>query len=143
MSYKYNIGYMGKWYELGRSSDIPYETTCTGSTATYTPLDNERFTVENICFNGDTIFQKISGTAKITNDQNIFDVKFSEYQTGKYIILWTDYNKYSIVGTSRYNYLWILSRHPNIPDLDYLFLCKKVKELGYDPSKIKLNHLHK
>ena len=43
----------------------------------------------------------------------------------------------TIVARSKRDYVWIMARQPVLPEADYARLEQKVRELGYDVSKLQ------
>lgn len=138
--------YLGKWYEIGRFPHS-FEKNLQAVTATYTMRDDGKISVLN---EGDK-FQpggkhKIAkGKARIpdTNIPGYLQVSFFLCFYADYYILELDTvnYQYSLVGSSTPNYLWILSRSPEMSNEVYSMLVEKAKQLGYDISKIeKVQH---
>jgi lipocalin len=57
----------------------------------------------------------------------------------EYLILHLDEENYSyaIVGSSSPNYLWILSRTPQMAEETYVDLVNKAKDMGYNIQKLE------
>ena len=123
--------YLGQWYELYRSADIPkfwYDGECT--TAHYQMKTDDIVQVDNTCqqMNPDGTFQprdeKTPGEATykdLKNKDAHLKVRFSKFQPwGSYNILYTDYETFSVVyecdnylfDTQRIEFLWVLTRSP-------------------------------
>jgi apolipoprotein D and lipocalin family protein len=134
--------YAGKWYEI---ASIPqsFQKGCTSTTATYTLTDKDYVQVENSC-NKDSIDGKessVKGKAFVeANSGNAkLKVQFFWPFTGKYwIIDLADDYSYAVVGHPNRKYLWILSRTTKIDEKIYLQIIARIKEKGFDLSKIKL-----
>ena len=133
--------YAGKWYEI---ASIPqrFQKGCNCTTAEYTLTDKDYVIVENRC-NKDSINGKLSyikGKAFVDeNSENAkLKVQFFWPFKGKYWIidLANDYS-YAVVGHPNRKYLWILSRTAIMNDNTYKEIISRIKEKGFDISKIK------
>ncbi|WP_343227566.1 lipocalin family protein [Rhodanobacter sp. 7MK24] len=56
----------------------------------------------------------------------------------QYIVAWlkADYSE-MIVARDKRDYTWVFARAPSVPPADYAALITRVKELGYDISKLR------
>ena len=133
--------YAGKWYEIAA---IPqwFQKGCNCTTATYTVTDKGYVMVENRC-NKDSINGKESyakGKAFVVENSNNAKLKVQFFWPfkGKYWIidLGDDYS-YAVVGHPNRKYLWILSRTPKMDETLYKEILFRIKEKGFDVSKIK------
>src|SRR3990167_3363495 len=141
--------YMGKWYQI---ADIPqfYEAGCDRATAQYTLLQT-KVNVFNSCFDkGWNLLETINGSAVITDPQypSVLTVSFPFAPENKvpfilpgpnYLVHYTDYESYALVGSPFRSSLYVLSRTPKMQAEFYERLAGKAKHLGYDISKLKLN----
>ncbi len=133
--------YAGKWYEIA-SLPQRFQNGCNCTTAEYTPTDKDYLIVENRCnkgsingkqsyIKGKAFVEKNTGNAKLK-------VQFFWPFKGKYwIIDLADDYSYAVVGHPNKKYLWILSRAPTMKDATYQQIISRVKEKGFDISKIK------
>jgi len=131
--------YSGVWWEIIRSSCIPYEKGCFGARADYC-YDSERKCVRltNVCYdcNG-CVIRKMCGVLTPTCDGGKFKVKFDEVdRCGDYWVHWTDYDNFAIVGSSDRSMMWVLSRSKKISRKDGEMLYKLVQQYGYNPAKL-------
>ncbi|MBN2611953.1 MAG: lipocalin family protein [Bacteroidales bacterium] len=135
--------YMGRWYEIARFPHS-FEKDLVGVTATYKLLDNNRIEVLNQGYDK-TLEGKLKiakGKAKIPNPEEPgkLKVSFFLFFYADYFILEldsTDY-QYALVGSSSENYLWILSRTPQMNPETYNMLVGRAKARGYDVNKLGL-----
>ena len=131
-----------KWYEI---ASIPqrFQKGCTSTTATYTLTDKDYVVVENSC-NKDSVDGKessVKGKAFVeANSGNAkLKVQFFWPFKGKYwIIDLADDYSYAVVGHPNRKYLWILSRAAKMDEKIYQQIIARIKEKGFDISKIKL-----
>lgn len=134
--------YAGKWYEI---ASIPqrFQKGCNCTTAEYTVTDKGYVIVENRC-NKDSINGKqsyIKGKAfAVKNSGNAkLKVQFFWPFKGKYwIIDLADDYSYAVVGHPNKKYLWILSRTATMNSTTYKQIISRIKEKGFDISKIRI-----
>ena len=131
--------YLGTWYEIAR---IPnwFEKDISKVTATYTLKDNGRIEVKNQGYLKSSNEQKTAiGEAWFDGDNKTgrLRVSFFFLISAPYIVfeLSPDY-KYALVGSGK-DYLWILSRSPQMNDDIYNNLLSKASAVGYDISRIE------
>lgn len=134
--------YMGVWYEIARFPHS-FEKGLVGVTATYTKLPSGKIEVLNQGYKGtlDGKKSKAKGWAKIPdpNEPGRLKVYFFWPFGGEYLVLDLDEENYSyvLVGSSSPNYLWIMSRTPQMSEQTYNYLVGKAKELGYNLEKLE------
>lgn len=135
--------YLGTWYEI---ATIPqrFQKGCTGVTANYTLRPDGDITVVNACrkdsLNGK--FKSVTGKAWVTDKQTNakLKVRFFWPFSGAYWIIELDSlnYQYAVVGHPNRQYLWILSRTPQMDDALYNELVSRIVNThGYDVSKLK------
>jgi len=132
--------YLGTWYEIARFNH-KFERGLIGVTATYSYRKDGKIKVENSGFKGSLGGEKsyATGKAKITNSNfpSKLKVSFFLFFYADYFILELDKNyKWAVVGSSSDNYLWILSRTPQMKESLYNKIILKIKERGYDTKKL-------
>ncbi len=134
--------YAGVWYEIARFPHS-FEKGLVGVTATYTKLPNGKIEVLNQGFKGtlDGKRSKAKAWAKIPNpnEPGRLKVYFFWPFGAEYLILDLDQENYSyvLVGSSSPNYLWIMSRTPQMSEETYNYLVGKAKELGYNIKNLE------
>lgn len=133
--------YAGTWYEIAAFPQR-FQKGCYGTTANYTLTDKGYVIVENRCtkdsltgkpshIKGKAFVVEGSGNAKLK-------VQFFWPFKGKYwIIDLADDYSYAVVGHPNRKYLWILSRTSTMNESTYQHLISKIKEMGFEISKIK------
>lgn len=142
------LAYQGRWYEIAKYP-FPFQRDCDSATADYI-YRQPNLEVINTCYsNGQPIRQNV-GYASPTQSPGVLSLKF-DYELvfgtenkgytipsfpAPYIVLWTDYNNWSFVGSADKLFFWVLSRKPTITTEDQAFIIRKVEELGYDVSKL-------
>ncbi len=134
--------YTGKWYEIA-SYPQRFQKGCHCTTAEYTLSDKGYVIVENRCnkdstkgkvsyIKGKAFVDKNSGNAKLK-------VQFFWPFKGKYwIIDLADDYRFAVVSHPNKKYLWILSRTPQMTKTDYQAICNRLKEKGFDLSKLQI-----
>ena len=126
--------YEGNWYEQYRDKDLWYEYNSDCCTASYTSysddttgfpigVNNRKYvrSTDTITETRDAWSTRPYANAKL-DDQGLGAVKFRFFPEGKYIILDTDYENYTIVyncddwffGFTRA--VWMLARKPEIEE---------------------------
>jgi apolipoprotein D and lipocalin family protein len=134
--------YSGKWYEIA-SYPQRFQKGCHCTTAEYTLSDKEYVIVENRC-NRDSVNGKqsyIKGKAFVdkNSDNAKLKVQFFWPFKGKYwIIDLADDYSYAVVSHPNKKYLWILSRTPQMNDAIYQQILSRLKEKGFDLTKLQI-----
>lgn len=132
--------YLGKWYEIS-SFPQSFQKGCNCTTAEYFKTDEDFIKVVNKCrkdsptgelktANGKAFLKDTTTNAKLS-------VQFFWPFRGDYWIieLANDYS-YAVVGHPNREYLWILSRTPQMDEKIYSSLLEKVKNKGFDIKKL-------
>ncbi len=134
--------YAGKWYEIA-SYPQTFQKGCHCTTAEYTFTEKGYVIVENRCnrdsingkqsyIKGKAFVEKNSGNAKLK-------VQFFWPFKGKYwIIDLADDYSYAVVSHPNKKYLWILSRTSQMNDSKYQEIILKLKQIGFDLSRIQI-----
>ena len=132
--------YLGKLYEISRYYHS-FERGLVGVTASYSYREDGKIKVVNSGYKKTLNGQKSEaiGKAKIP-DSNIpskLKVSFFWFFYGDYFVLELDKNyQWAVIGSSSDNYLWILSRTPQIEKSLYNELLSKITNRGYDVNKL-------
>jgi apolipoprotein D and lipocalin family protein len=133
--------YVGIWYEI---ATIPqrFQKDCVGVTATYTLRDDGTIGVVNKCRKKtlDGKLKSVRGKAWVVDKKTNakLKVRFFWPFRGDYWIIELDADyQYAVVGHPNRNYLWILSRSPQIEESLYQDLLKRIAQKGYDVSRLK------
>lgn len=134
--------YAGTWYEVARFPHR-FERNLTGVTVTYTLKPDGHIEVVNKGFKGDLNgpIRKARGKAKPAGNPSFGHLRVSFFWIfyADYFILDLDQQHYqwALVGSSSPNFLWILSRSPQMDADIFDRLVNKAKELGYEVSRIE------
>ena len=133
--------YLGTWYEI---ATIPqrFQKGCVAVTATYSLRSDGKIQVINRCRKEtlDGKVKDIEGKAwvvdKATNAK--LKVQFFWPFSGAYWIIELDADyQWAVVGHPNRNYLWILSRTPQLDQALYEDLLGRIGNKGYDIARIK------
>lgn len=133
--------YLGVWYEIARFPHS-FEKDCVAVTATYTMRPDGQIHVLNQCrkHSLDGQPEKAEGRAWIADgkDASKLKVSFFLWFAGDYWIIELDPDyQYAVVGAPNRDYLWILSRTPQMDDALYQDLVRRIAEHGYDTQRIE------
>jgi apolipoprotein D and lipocalin family protein len=135
--------YAGKWYEI---SSLPtwFAKNLVCVTATYTLLENGKIEVLNQGYKDspEGKLSTITGTAWVPdpNEPARLKVSFFLWFASQYNIIALDEENYTyaMVTGKTYNFLWILSRTPQMDPNIYDGLVQQAEDWGYDISKLKM-----
>ncbi len=133
--------YLGRWYEVARYQH-GFEKTLVGATAEYALRDDGKVSVLNSGFKKtlDGKYTDVKAVAWRPDDAvpGALKVKFFGLFSSDYLVFGLDDVDYqwALVGNNNRNYLWFLSRTPEVaPEL--LETMKGMAEAqGYDLSKL-------
>lgn len=129
--------YLGKWFEIARIKNF-FEPDMTNVTALYELDNNGDIVVVNEGYLGGIPIQ-IVGTARTTNIDKILKVSFFNNVFSDYKILFVDDDyQYAVVGGKSTDYLWILSRTPQLDKNILTELFKIAKDNEYNINRISL-----
>ena len=133
--------YAGTWYEIA-SFPQSFQKGCTATTATYSARPDGEINVVNRCRKGSLEGKEdvAEGRARVvdTATNARLEVSFFRPFWGDYWIiqLAPDYS-YAVVGHPGRDYLWILSRTPQMEEAVYAGVLAKLKEQGYELSRLQ------
>jgi apolipoprotein D and lipocalin family protein len=134
--------YLGLWYEIARINHS-FQKDCVASTAEYSLRSDGYIRVVNKCRKKDIQggLAVIEGKAwVIDKDTNAWlKVQFYWPFRGDYVIIDLDEKEYqyAVVGHPTRDYLWILSRTPQMEDGAYREILSKISKQGYDLDRIQ------
>ena len=132
--------YLGLWYEIG-SIPQSFQKGCTGTTAEYSLINENTVRVVNRCFQDslDGELRVAHGKAKIPDLSVPSKLKVSFFWpfSGAYWVIELGNNyEYAVVGHPSRNYLWVLSRTPQMDDVQYQEILERQAAKGYDISRV-------
>jgi len=138
--------YMGTWYEIAKYPNW-FQKKCASSTqATYTLQANGQVQVLNRCKTDKGEWSEALGAARqiggATSPQ--LKVRFAPAWLSFIPLVWGDYwiidldpdYQWVAVSEPQREYLWILSRSPQMPAGTYQALLGKLEKLGFDLQRI-------
>jgi len=132
--------YLGTWYEIARF-DHSFERGLQGVTATYSLKPDGKIQVLNQGYkkslNGK--FKKAVGKAKLSSPETPRNLRVSFFWNfyAPYNILELDADhQYALIGSNSSDYLWILSRSPQMDEKTFQMLLDKAKARGYNTNKL-------
>jgi apolipoprotein D and lipocalin family protein len=133
--------YLGKWYEIALYPNW-FEKGCFRSTAFYEKLKDGQIKVTNQCrMNGpDGELNKAIGKATIADSKTNAKLKVQFFWPfkGDYWIIDLDKDyQYAIVSEPNRQYLWILSRSPNMDVQTLETLKARIRSKGFDLTYLK------
>jgi len=138
--------YMGVWYEIAKFPNA-FQKKCVGdTTATYNVGEDGRVQVVNRCRTTDGTSEVADGVARQLGGATSpkLKVRFAPAFLSFIPMVWGDYwvidldDKYqlSAVSEPKREYLWILSRTPQVAPADYDALLTRLTAQGLDVSKL-------
>lgn len=132
--------YLGTWYEIARY-DHRFERGLVGVTADYSLRPDGKIKVVNSGFKESLKGERSQaiGKAKIPDPAvpAKLKVSFFWFFYADYFVLELDEGyQWAVVGSSADDYLWILSRTPQLDEGIYSELLNKLTNRGYDVNKL-------
>lgn len=132
--------YSGKWYEVARFNHR-FERDMVGCTAQYSIKDDGTVKVVNAGYKSsfDGKYKESKGKARRPdlNTPGKLEVSFFLWFYNDYNVLeLADDYRYALVGSNSKDYLWILSRTPQLAPADKDYLLRQATIRGYDVSKL-------
>lgn len=139
--------YAGTWYEIARYPNR-FQDRCAGDAiATYRRLDDDRVEVVNRCRTADGETIDVTGVARLADPDgpaSKLEVRFAPKWLGWLPFVWGDYwvlaldpdYRHALVGSPDRNYLWLLSRTPEMDPAAYERFAEAAQEQGFDPSRL-------
>ena len=132
--------YLGTWYEMARM-DHSFERGMSDVTANYTKREDGGITVINRGFKtkkGE--FKDAKGKAKFKSDEDTAHLRVSFFGPfyGDYIVFDLDKENYSyaFISGGKDNYLWLLSRTPEVSETVKQRFIDQSKALGYKTDEL-------
>lgn len=129
--------YLGSWYELARF-DHSFEKNMSNCTATYSLKDDGTIRIINRGFNDRKFeWKDKEGKAKATKTPGLLRVSFFGpfYSDYRVMMVTPDYS-YALVGGDDSDYLWVLSRTPDISPETKNAIIFEAEKRGYDTSRL-------
>lgn len=138
--------YAGTWYEVARLPNR-FQAKCAGEVvARYTLRPDGRITVANACRLSDGKTNEAIGVARRVEGgpTSILEVRFAPAILSFLPAVWGDYHvialgpdyDHAVVGAPDRQYLWILSRTPQMDPALYQRLLDGARAQGFDVAKV-------
>src|SRR5690349_25159834 len=129
--------YTGKWYEISRTPNSG-QRDCQAPTTEFTGKGDAGFSVHQICRKGsasgaakvfDTTGQILSGTQNAKFKMSFLGgLKKQEY----WVLDCAEDHSWAIMATPGGNYVWLISRKPDMPAATKAVALERVRALGYE-----------
>jgi len=143
------IRYAGLWHEQARLPNR-FQKQCTGPvTAEYTPLPDGTVQVRNRCVIDDGRIDESVGVARVVPvagqpGAGQLKVRFAPSWLGWIPMIWGDYwilkldrdYEVALVGTPNRDFLWVLSRAPQLDEATIARELEYARTLGFDVDKV-------
>lgn len=138
--------YMGAWYEIAKFPN-DFQKKCVGNTtATYSLREDGRVNVVNRCRTRDGGAEVAEGVARQVGSATSprLEVRFAPAFLSFLPMVWGDYwvidldqdYRLSAVSEPKREYLWILSRTPQVDAASYEALLARLRAQGLDTSRL-------
>lgn len=140
--------YMGTWYEIAKFPNW-FQKKCVGNTkAVYSMKDDGNLRVLNSCKTANGEVSEAQGTARQigASDSPKLEVRFAPDWLSFLPLVWGDYwlidldAQYQVAAVSdpRREYLWVLSRRPELDATVYNALLQRLQAQQFDIRKLEL-----
>ena len=132
--------YVGRWFEIARLPNF-FQKSCSGDvTATYTVRPDGKINVLNQCRTEKGSMKSANGTARIaskTEPNTKLKVTCFWTISGNNRIIELDPNyEWAVIGEPNRDYLWILSRQPQMDPALYESILERIRKQGYDTQRL-------
>ena len=139
--------YMGTWYEIAKFPNW-FQKKCVSNTkAVYSLKDDGKLKVLNSCKTASGEVSEAEGTARQmgASDSPKLEVRFAPDWLSFLPLVWGDYwvidldSQYQVAAVSdpRREYLWVLSRSPQLDAAVYDALLKRLQDQQFDIRKLE------
>ncbi len=137
--------YAGTWYEVARFPTRFQDSStrrCEGVTATYAPRPDGQVGVVNRCLNalagGEPIEATATAYAVAGSNNSRLRVTFFWPFYGDYWVIGLDPGyRWAVVGDPAREYLWILSRTPQMTPADYAEAVSRARAQGFEVARLQ------
>lgn len=140
--------YMGTWYEIAKFPNW-FQRKCAGQTrAQYSALPNGDVQVFNSCTTAEVKTMDATGLAKQVGGTNSpkLKVRFAPEWLTWLPLVWGEYwiidldpqYQLAAVSDSKREYLWVLSRTPQVEATAYNALLTRLKAQGFETHRLEL-----
>lgn len=127
--------FLGTWHEIARF-DHRFERGMEQTKATYVLRDDGYIDVLNTGIK-ERKLRTAEGKAKLTDEPAVLRVSFfGPFYSDYRVMLIDSAYQYALIGSSSDDYLWILSRTPQLSDSIRDMILSEVKQRGYDTRQL-------
>ena len=131
--------YMGRWWEIA-TIPMSFQKGCVGVTANYSLRDDGDVKVVNTCRKETLDGPERSATARawsVDPSDAKLEVQFFWPFHGAYWVIDLDPDyRWAVVGHPSREYLWILSRTPQMDEATYQGILSRLRAQSYDVTKL-------
>lgn len=138
--------YMGRWYELARYPNRFQRDCSAAATADYTLLPTGNVQVVNQCPQpGGKVDQAIGEARRVGPEGSpTLQVRFAPAWLSFLPQVWGAYwvveldpdYQLAVVSEPTREFLWVLSRQPTLPAMQWSALDDRLRALGFDPARL-------
>ena len=133
--------FMGDWYVIG-NIPTPIETQAYNAVESYALNDDgtvaTTFTFNKGSFSGERKSYSPKGFVREGTNNAVWGMQFLWPFKAEYRVVYVDEDyQQTIIGRTKRDYVWIMSRKPQIPEAQYQTLVDLLEDEGYDVSKIR------
>ena len=139
--------YLGRWYEIAKFPNRFQQNCVADTSADYSLLPDGSLQVLNQCRRSNGEIQQAVGAARQRGGDNSarLQVRFAPAWLSLLPFVWGDYwvidldERYELVAISepKRQYLWILSRTPQVDEARYAALLGRLQAIGLDVGKLE------
>ena len=140
--------YMGTWYEIAKYPNWFQKKCASNTKAVYSARADGTLKVLNSCMTTGGDISEAEGTARQigAKDSPKLEVRFAPAWLSFIPLVWGDYwvidldaqYQVAVVSDPRREYLWILSRTPQIDQKTYEDVLQRIQNQRFDTSKLEL-----
>jgi apolipoprotein D and lipocalin family protein len=136
--------YMGRWYQVALYPNTFQKQCARNTVATYAKQADGTVAVTNSCVTADGKTDDAVGQAKVVGPAKLKVsflpawLRWTGIGYGDYwVIQLPDDYRYAVVGTPSREYLWVLSRKPQLSAEDNTAIRAKLVEQGFDLARLQ------
>ena len=140
--------YLGRWYEIAKFPNWFQKKCVSDTSADYALQPDGTISVLNQCRRADGEFDKALGQARQIGGANSaqLQVRFAPSWLTFLPFVWVDYwvvdldDSYELVAVSepKRDYLWILSRTPQVDSARYAALIERMNAMGLETGRLEM-----
>lgn len=140
--------YQGTWYELARLPMFFQRNCVANVTATYTSRADGKVGVRNACDDKDGETMVSEGVARpVAGQPGRLEVRFAPDWLAWAPMTWADYwvveldpdYQWAVVGGPSRKYLWVLSRTPTMPRVQFDAIRERALRRGYPVDRLLIS----